>query len=148
MRLVIQRVKQASVSVDDNSVGAIEKGLLVFLGIHKDDKKDVIEYLIRKLLALRIFSDDECHMNKSVQDVSGKILIVSQFTLYANCTKGNRPSFDNAMSPANAEEFYNEFVKKLNEAYPTNIETGVFGAYMKVQLVNDGPVTIILDSRL
>jgi len=147
MRLVIQRVKEASVNVDDDIVGAIEDGLLVFLGIHKDDKEGSIDYLIKKLLALRVFSDDKRHMNKSVQDVGGSILVVPQFTLYADCTKGNRPSFDHAMAPVQAEQLYDEFVNKLEKAYPEKIKTGVFGAYMKVQLINDGPVTIILDSR-
>lgn len=147
MRLVIQRVKEAAVKVDDDIVGAIENGLLVFLGFHKNDQKESIDYLIKKLLALRIFADEERHMNRSIQDVAGQILLVSQFTLYADCHKGNRPSFDEAMEPKEAEQFYEEFVKKLEDVYPEKIQTGIFGAHMKVSLINDGPVTIILDSR-
>ena len=148
MRLVIQRVTEASVKVGDDIVGAIKDGLLVLLGIHKNDQKESIDYLIKKLLALRIFSDEEHHMNRSVVDVGGRILVVPQFTLYANCHKGNRPSFEAAMAQEQAEQFYTEFVKKLEEVYPEKIQTGIFGAYMKVLLINDGPVTIILDSRL
>ena len=157
VRLVIQRVKEASVKVDDDIVGAIENGLLVFIGIRKDDTAESMDYLIKKLLALRVFSDEGHHMNRGVVDVQGKILVVSQFTLYADCTKGNRPSFDKAMPPAEAEELYNLFVQKLEDAYSGGgcsgggcsdmIATGIFGADMKVSLINDGPVTILLDSK-
>jgi len=147
MRLVVQRVKEASVKVSGDVVGSIVHGLLVFIGIRKGDTAEMMDYLIKKLLALRVFSDEGHHMNRSVVDVQGKILVVSQFTLYADCTKGNRPSFDRAMPPAEAEELYNLFVQKLEDAYSDMIATGIFGADMKVSLINDGPVTILLDSK-
>ncbi|HBR70309.1 TPA: D-tyrosyl-tRNA(Tyr) deacylase [Candidatus Dependentiae bacterium] len=146
MRLVIQRVLEASVKVDDDIVGAISRGLLILVGFHKDDKKEAIDYLVKKLVSLRIFSDEEHRMNKNVGDINGNILLVPQFTLYANCTKGNRPSFDAAMVPEIAHQFFNEFVDRLALAYSQKIQTGIFGAHMKVSLVNDGPVTVIIDA--
>ena len=146
MRLLIQRVKAASVKVEDDIVGAIDSGLVVFLGIHRDDTAEKIDYLIRKLLALRIFADEDKPMNRTIVESNGSILIVSQFTLYADCHKGNRPSFSYAMAPLEAEKMYQRFIERLEELAPVKIQRGIFGAYMNVTLINDGPVTIILDS--
>ena len=144
MKLVIQRVSQASVTVDNAIVGQIEEGYMVLLGIHKDDTLALCDKAIRKLLNLRLFSDDDGKMNKSIQDVDGSILLVSQFTLYGDCRKGNRPSFIEAMSPQEAEPFYDDFCKQLKQAY-TKVEFGNFGADMQVALINSGPVTITYD---
>lgn len=144
MRLVIQRVKKASVTVDKKIISKIGQGLLVFLGIHISDDNDPIDYLIDKLLHLRIFEDDENKMNKSIQDINGQILLVSQFTLYADCAKGRRPSFINAQKPNIAEAIYIEFFKRLKNSFENSFE-GKFGADMQIELINDGPVTIILE---
>lgn len=144
MRLLVQRVKKASVAVDQKIISEIKQGLLVFLGIHAEDNEDVIDYLIDKLLHLRIFEDDQNKMNKSVQDINGQILLVSQFTLYADCSKGRRPSFVNAKRPDLAEKIYIEFFKRLKARFESTFE-GKFGADMQIELINDGPVTIILE---
>mgnify|MGYP002555935379 FL=1 len=144
MRLVIQRVLQAEVQVDENTVGKINKGLLVFVGAGHEDSREVADKYLKKLLGLRIFEDENGKTNKSLADVDGQLLMVSQFTLYANCKKGNRPSFTEAGEPHRAEELYEYMVAKAREQVPV-VETGVFGAEMEVSLVNDGPFTVILE---
>lgn len=146
MRLVIQRVNHASVAIDGSIVGSIEKGLLVFLGIGAEDTSDMLKKYADKLIRLRIFEDGEGKTNLSLGDVGGSLLIVSQFTLYANCKKGNRPSFIEAGEPEHANRLYEEFIELCKESCP-HVETGRFGADMKVSLENDGPFTIIFDSR-
>lgn len=145
MRLLIQRVSQASVNVSDKQAGSIGTGLLVFLGVAKSDARADADYLVDKLLGLRIFSDDAGKMNLNVSQAGGSLLIVSQFTLYADCRKGRRPSFDDAAPPEAAESLYDYFVEAARKG-PVPVETGVFQADMKVHLVNDGPVTIQIDS--
>jgi D-tyrosyl-tRNA(Tyr) deacylase len=145
MRILIQRVSQASVIVSDSTVGAIGTGLLVFLGVAKSDSAADAEYLVDKLLGLRVFPDDAGKMNLNVSQAGGALLIVSQFTLYADCRKGRRPSFDNAAPPETAVSLYDYFVKTARKG-PVPVETGVFQADMGVHLVNDGPVTIQIDS--
>ena len=147
MRIVIQRVSEANVKIDGNTVGEIKKGLLVFLGIEHVDAEMDADYLIQKLIHLRIFGDDEGKMNLSVSDISGNLLIVSQFTLFADTKKGNRPSFIRSARPEQAIPLYDYFLSQLNKSFSGKIEKGVFGANMQVELINDGPVTIILDSR-
>ena len=144
MRILIQRVNNASVKVNKEVVGKIKKGLLVLLGVTHEDTKENADYLIKKLCNLRIFQDENEKMNLSIKDVQGELLIVSQFTLYADTTGGNRPSFTPAAKPEKANELYEYFVKKCRE---NNIkpETGCFGAHMKVELINDGPVTVLLE---
>ena len=144
MRLVIQRVLQAEVQVNENTVGKINKGLLVFVGAGHEDSREVADKYLKKLLGLRIFEDENGKTNKSLADVNGQLLMVSQFTLYANCKKGNRPSFTEAGEPHRAEELYEYMVAKAREQVPV-VETGVFGAEMEVSLVNDGPFTVILE---
>ncbi len=146
MRLVIQRVNHASVTIDGSIVGSIEKGLLVFLGIGADDTSDMLKRYADKLIKLRIFEDSEGKTNLSLGDVGGSLLIVSQFTLYANCKKGHRPSFIEAGDPQHANRLYKEFIALCKDSCP-HVETGRFGADMKVSLENDGPFTIIFDSR-
>ena len=143
MKLVIQRVNKASVTIENELYSSINKGLLVLFGVEKNDSEDMIEYFAQKLLKLRIFEDEQGKMNKSVLDIEAEILAVSQFTLAADCKKGTRPSFDNAMEPKRAKEFYEKFVEILKKSQ-INVKTGVFGAHMQVELVNNGPVTIIL----
>ena len=143
MKLVIQRVDSASVTIENKLHSSINKGLLVLFGVEKDDSEDMLEYFAQKLLKLRIFEDEQGKMNKSVLDIEGEILVVSQFTLCADCKKGTRPSFDNAKEPKVAKEYYEKFVEILKKS-GINIKTGVFGAHMQVELVNNGPVTIIL----
>ncbi len=144
MRAVIQRVKKASVKVNDKIIGQINKGLLVLLAVHKDNEEIVIKKMADKIVNLRIFSDDEDKMNLSVKDVGGEIMVVSQFTLYGDCRKGNRPSFIKSAKPKKAIPFYEKFVQYIREQ-GVKCATGKFGAMMEVELVNDGPVTIILD---
>lgn len=146
MRAVVQRVKKAKVEVKGEVVGSIEKGLLVFLGVAQDDSEDDISYIVDKLLHVRIFEDDQGKMNRSVMDIGGAILVVSQFTLYGDCRKGRRPSFTNAAHPEHAERLYEECVKKLRET-GIPVATGKFREMMDVHLINDGPVTILLDSK-
>ena len=145
MKLVIQRVSEAYVQVDDSRVGSIRTGLVVFLGISKLDTEEDANYLLDKLLSLRIFPDDDGKMNRSVQQASGSLLIISQFTLYGDCRRGRRPSFDQAAPPDRAMVLYNYFVEAARRG-PVAVETGVFQATMRVHLVNEGPVTIIIDS--
>ena len=147
MRALIQRVKHASVTIDGVVKSSIEKGLLVFVGFAEGDTQDLIEPIAKKLSGLRIFEDENEKMNLSVSDVDGEILVVSQFTLYADCKKGKRPSFTNAMAPSLANEYYEKFVKLLESITEKEVKTGEFGADMKVELLNDGPVTIMLDSK-
>jgi D-aminoacyl-tRNA deacylase len=148
MRAVIQRVKKASVTVNNKVVSSINQGLLILLGISNSDTLNEIEYLSDKILNIRIFSDEFDKMNKSILDISGEMIIVSQFTLYGDARKGRRPSYDLAAKGEIAGPIYNEFVKKLKEKYNENkIFTGIFGAMMDVSLINDGPVTILIDSE-
>lgn len=147
MRLVIQRVKSASVTIENAVYSSINKGLLVLVGIEDaDDEKD-LDWLVQKLMSLRIFPDAEGKMNLSVKEVEGEILVVSQFTLHASTQKGNRPSFIKAARPEKAIPLYETFIKKLNTESVNKIKTGVFGADMQVELINDGPVTIFIDSK-
>lgn len=146
MKFVIQRVKSASVSVDDEVVGKIDNGFLVLIGIAKDDTKEIADRLIKKLIGLRIFSDSDDKINLSLDSVNGSLLLVSQFTLYADCKKGNRPSFVNAAGAAEANDMYEYIIAKARESV-ANVQTGIFGASMEVSLVNDGPFTIIFDSQ-
>lgn len=145
MRLVIQRVREARVVVDGSTVGAINEGLLVLIGIAKSDTAEDAEYLVDKLLGLRIFSDQEGKMNRNIEEAGGSLLLVSQFTLYGDCRKGRRPSFDAAAPPEQAMSLYNRFVELARKGH-VPVETGVFQASMQVHLVNDGPVTILIDS--
>ena len=146
MRAVIQRVEEARVTVDDTVVGEISEGLLVFLGIEIDDSEEDLAFLKRKILNLRIFSDSDGKMNRSLVDTGGAVLLVSQFTLYGDCRKGNRPSFVRAAPPAWADELYQELIRQLRSE-GVAVESGEFQAMMKVNLVNDGPVTLIVDSK-
>ena len=144
MKLVVQRVKNAKVEVEDKIVGKIDKGYLVLLGVTHNDTKEVADYLVKKLCNLRVFEDENGKMNLNIKQVEGELLIVSQFTLYGDCTEGNRPSFTNAAKPDLANELYEYFCSKCAEN-DINVEKGIFGADMKVSLLNDGPVTIILE---
>ena len=146
MKIVLQRVLQAKVEVDEKTVGKIGKGYLILVGISNEDTKEIADKMIEKVSKLRIFEDENGKTNLSISDVNGEILVVSQFTLYADCKKGNRPSFINAGSPQMAEELYNYILKRCEELF-ANTEHGIFGADMKVSLVNDGPFTIVLDSK-
>lgn len=146
MKVVIQRVEEAEVKVEDKTVGKIGKGFLVLLGVtHHDTEKDA-DYLVRKVCNLRVFEDENDKMNLSLQEVKGSLLIVSQFTLYANCKSGNRPSFIEAARPEKAEALYEYFIKKCEET-GLQVEHGTFGAHMEVSLLNDGPVTIEIETK-
>lgn len=147
MKILIQRVREASVEVDGTEISKIGSGLLLFLGVFKEDTEESIEKLIKKVLNLRIMPSEGGirSMDRSVVDCEGEIIVVSQFTLYADCKKGNRPSFSNAMAPEDAEKLYELFVDRLKALYP-KVKTGQFGADMKVKLINDGPVTIMLEA--
>jgi D-aminoacyl-tRNA deacylase len=147
MRVVIQRVKEASVHVGAALKASIEHGLLVFIGMEDADEKSDADWLIQKMNSLRIFTDKEGKMNWSIQDVKGSFLVVSQFTLFASTKKGNRPSFIQAARPEKAIPLYTYFIEELGAISKSKIETGEFGADMKVGLVNDGPVTLIIDSK-
>lgn len=147
MRAVIQRVSKASVEVDAKKVGSIEKGLLILLGVtHEDTKEDAL-WLIRKISRLRIFNDAEGQMNLSLLDIQGEALIVSQFTLYASTKKGNRPSFVQSAKPSQALPLYEFFIKEFEKERSLLIKTGIFGAHMNVEFTNDGPVTLIIDTK-
>ena len=145
MRMLVQRVKHAKVTVDGNVTGAIEQGYLVLLGVAPEDTTEIMEKMVDKLLRLRIFSDENDKINLSLQDVGGSLLLVSQFTLYADCRKGNRPSFVHAAPPAQAEALYETCKAYCRERVPV-VESGIFGADMQVELCNDGPFTVLLDS--
>ena len=147
MKAVIQRVKKSSVTIDNEIVASIQNGLLVLLGIVNDDSEEDINWLVNKIVNLRIFPDENDVMNRSLIDVSGEVIVVSQFTLHANTKKGNRPSYIKAAKPDVAIPIYNRFVESMNEMITTPVQTGEFGADMKVELINDGPVTIIIDTK-
>ena len=144
MRLVVQRVKNAKVTVDNRVTGKINQGFLVLLGVTHSDTKETADFLVKKLCNLRVFKDENDKMNLSIKDINGELLIVSQFTLYADCQKGNRPSFVNSAKPEYANELYEYFVSETRKEVK-NVQTGEFGAHMDVELLNDGPVTITLE---
>ncbi len=146
MRVVVQRCKYASCVVDNQITGKVDLGYMLLVGFKEDDTLDEINLLVKKVVGLRVFSDSEGKMNLGIKDVGGAILAISQFTLYADCKHGNRPSFTNAMKYDKANEYYSIFCKKLEEN-GLRVEKGIFGADMKIELLNDGPVTIILDSE-
>ena len=146
MRVVLQRVSHASVTVEEKVIGQIQRGFLLLVGVTHDDAMEDMEYLVRKIIQMRIFEDEEGKLNRSIQDVGGEILSVSQFTLYADTKKGNRPSFSKAAPGDVAIEMFEQFNGLLRET-GIPVETGQFGADMKVELLNDGPVTILLDSK-
>ena len=156
MKLVVQRVKNANVSIENNIVGKINQGFVVLLGVSNEDTKENADYLVKKLLNLRVFSDNDDKMNLSIKDIEGELLIVSQFTLYADCRKGNRPSFANckkgnrpsfieAAKPEHAKPLYEYFINECRKEN-LNVQTGEFGADMQIELINDGPVTILLEN--
>ena len=144
MRFVVQRVLNSKVEIDNKIVGQINKGYMVLIGIKETDTIEIADYLVKKLINLRIFEDKNNKMNLSLKDVNGELLLISQFTLYSDCRNGNRPSFIEAAKPNIANELYEYIIKKCKEHYP-KVQTGIFGADMKVSLCNDGPVTIILE---
>lgn len=146
MRFVIQRVKEASVQVEQEVIGEIKKGYLVLIGVSDSDTEQVADRMIKKMIGLRIFEDENGKTNLSLADVGGGLLLVSQFTLYANCKKGNRPSFIEAGAPDKANEMYEYVIRECKKSVP-EVQTGRFGAEMEVSLVNDGPFTILLDSE-
>lgn len=147
MRLVIQRVTEAKVTVDEKVTGSIKTGFLVLIGVSEDDTTEIADRLIKKLIGLRIFEDENGKTNLSLDDVKGSLLLISQFTLYADCRKGNRPSFVKAGDPAKAASLYNHVVEECKKKI-SDVQTGIFGADMKVELTNDGPFTILLDSDM
>lgn len=147
MRAVVQRVSKSCVVVDNKVAGSINKGLTVLLGIERGDTSRDLEYMADKIVNLRIFEDDSGKMNLSAMDVGGELLVVSQFTLFGDCRKGKRPSFTNAALPEDANRLYTDFVKYIKDKYNIKVETGVFQAEMKLEIHNDGPVTILLDSH-
>ncbi len=145
MKMVIQRVNHASVTIDGKVNGAIEKGFLVLLGVGQNDTEEIADKYVKKMVGLRIFDDEEGKTNLSLDQVGGSVLLISQFTLYANCKKGYRPSFIEAGDPVKAESLYEYVIAKTRESVP-NVQTGIFGAEMKVNLENDGPFTIVLEN--
>ena len=145
MRAVIQRVQHASVEVDGKKIGKIGHGLLVFLAVHENDTEKDLQYFEKKIPLMRIFSDEQGKMNLSVLDIQGEILLISQFTLYGDCKKGNRPNFMESARPEKAEYFYEELKDRLSSRVP--VQSGMFGCDMKISLLNDGPVTIVLESK-
>ena len=147
MRAVVQRVSEASVTIEGNKVAAIKIGLLILLGIEDADTQDDVNWLAAKIAKLRIFGDEEGLMNRSVEDINGDIIIVSQFTLFAATKKGNRPSYIRAARPEIAIPLYESFIEQMETELGKKVQTGVFGADMKVELLNDGPVTIIIDTK-
>ena len=146
MKFVIKRVKNASCTVDNQVIGAIEQGFCVFIGVSNEDTTEIADKMIKKLIGMRIFDDENDKINLSLADVNGGLLLISQFTLYADCKKGNRPSFTNAGKPDMANQMYEYIITKCKEQIP-NVQTGSFGADMKISLLNDGPFTIVLDSK-
>jgi len=146
MRAVVQRIKEGSVNVDGNVVGEINKGLLVYLGVGKEDSEKDLDYLLEKVVGLRIFEDENDKMNLSLIETCGDLLVVSQFTLYGDVRKGKRPSFSDSANPEIGEEYYNKFVLKAQKL-GLKVATGEFGAHMNVKYINDGPVTILIDSK-
>lgn len=146
MKFVIQRVTHAEVEVEQEIIGSIQNGYLVLIGIAEDDTEEIADKLVKKLLGLRIFADENGKTNLSLKDVNGSLLLISQFTLYADCRKGNRPSFVNAGNPEKANALYEYIIEKCRAEVP-DVQTGSFGADMKITLLNDGPFTIILDSK-
>lgn len=146
MKFVIQRVSEASCKVGGNIIGEINKGFCVLIGVSNDDNTEIADKMIKKLIGMRIFEDENGKTNLSLADVDGSLLLISQFTLYADCKKGNRPSFTNAGNPELANHLYEYIIEKCKEQIP-NVQTGSFGADMKISLVNEGPFTIVLDSR-
>ena len=147
MKFVIQRVTEASVTVENKTIGAIRKGLLVLIGIANQDTREIADKMVKKLIGLRIFDDAEGKTNLSLKDVDGQLLLISQFTLYADCKKGNRPSYINAGAPDYANELYKYIISECKREVPV-VQQGEFGAEMKVSLINDGPFTIVLDSEM
>ncbi len=147
MRAVLQRVSEATCKVDDNITGRIETGLVVLLGIEDADTDDDLQWLAQKICGMRVFGDENGLMNKALADVNGDILLISQFTLFAQTKKGNRPSFIRAARPEKAIPLYEKMIAKLEELIGKKLETGIFGADMKISLINDGPVTIIIDTK-
>ena len=146
MKILLQRVKRASCKVEGNITGEIKEGLLLFVGFKEGDNNSIIEQMVKKCIELRIFSDENGKMNKSLIDINGEILSISQFTLYANCLKGRRPSFDQSENPASAKKHYEYFNEYINNIYNIEVKKGIFGADMEIDLLNDGPVTIMIDS--
>ena len=146
MKLVIQRVKESNLKIDGNNFSSIGNGMVILIGISKEDDTSKLKKLVTKLSNLRIFNDEFGKMNKNINDIKGEILVVSQFTLYADIKKGNRPSFTNAAKPIIAINIYQKFIDELQAVINTKIKTGEFGADMKIELINDGPVTIILEN--
>ncbi len=144
MKVVLQRVKRGSVKIDNKLYSKIDRGLVLLFGVEKWDKKEFIDFMVHKVLNLRVFEDENNKMNLSVCDIKGEILVVSQFTITSDCKKGLRPSFDNAKDPISANEFYMDFCSKLKESN-LKIQTGVFGEDMEVEIINDGPVTFVLE---
>ena len=146
MKFIVQRVNKSQVEVEEKIVGKIDKGFMVLIGITHNDTKEIADFLDRKLINLRVFEDENGKMNLSLKDVQGSLLLISQFTLYADCTSGNRPSFTNAAKAEFANELYEYIIEECKKQIP-NVQTGIFGADMQVSLVNDGPVTIILEKE-
>ena len=147
MRAVIQRVARASVTIDGQIKSKITKGILILLGVCEEDNEEDIDWLIHKIVNLRIFDDENGVMNKSIMDIDGQLMVISQFTLFASCKKGNRPSWFKAAKPSISEPIYERFCNMLSLLAKKPVETGIFGADMKVELINDGPVTICMDSK-
>ena len=147
MRVVLQRVSEATVTVNTEIVGSIATGFMILLGIEQADTEEDIDWLCRKIIAMRVFSDEAGRMNKSLEEIAGELLVISQFTLHASIKKGNRPSFLQAARPEQAVPLYEKFIRSLELLTNKPLETGIFGADMKVSLVNDGPVTIVIDSK-
>lgn len=146
MKFIVQRVNKSQVEVEEKIVGKIDKGFMVLIGITHNDTKEIADFLVKKLINLRVFEDTNGKMNLSLKDVQGSLLLISQFTLYADCSSGNRPSFTNAAKPEFANELYEYIIEECKKQV-SNVQTGVFGADMQVSLVNDGPVTIILEKN-
>ena len=146
MKFIVQRVNKSQVEVEEKIVGKIDRGFMVLIGITHNDTKEIADFLVRKLINLRVFEDENGKMNLSLKDVQGSLLLISQFTLYADCTSGNRPSFTNVAKPEFANELYEYIIEECKKQIP-NVQTGIFGADMQVSLVNDGPVTIILEKE-